>query len=74
MDYIKGLNQFIASKRPMKGDKRWKDEIRMSKEQRKRSRKEDNQTRRKKIKYGEWLECRDTTYATTSLHLCPTIF
>lgn len=49
MDYIKGLNQFIASKTPMKGDKRWKDEIRMSKEQRKWSRKEDNQTGRKKI-------------------------
>lgn len=47
MDYIKGLNQFITSKTAMKGDKRWKDEIRMSKEQRKRSRKEDNQTGRK---------------------------
>lgn len=73
MDYIKGLNQFIASKRPLKGDKRWKDEIRMSKEQRKRSRKEGNQTGRKKNKMESGYSA-DTTHATTSLHLSPTIF
>lgn len=74
MDYIKGLNQFIASKRPMKGDKRWKDEKRMSKEQRKRSRKEDNQTGREEKLNMESGSSADTTYATSSLHLSPTIF